>query len=98
MELAGLTYEAPLLSAYSILKFAVAVWLFSRTLPARGSMVRQVGAAIAVLAFAVVSYLGGFSIFPPLQAICPLCWPSYLLWPSWLWAWRSSVLFLTARF
>lgn len=68
MELTGLTYEAPLLSAYSILKFAVAVWLFSRTLPARGSMVRQVGAAIAVLGFAVVSYLGGFSIFPALTS------------------------------
>ena len=66
MGLAGLTYEAQLLSAYSIIKYAVAVWLFSRTLPARGALARQGVAAAAVTFFAVASYLGGFSIYPAL--------------------------------
>ncbi len=66
MGLAGLTYEAPLLSAYSILKFAAAVWLISRTLPRRGGRARGVLAALIVAGCVVLPYLAGFSVFPAL--------------------------------
>ncbi len=61
-----MTYEAPLLSVFSVAKYALAVWLFSRTLPHRGGRWRAAAAVVAVAALTGACYAAGFSVFPEL--------------------------------
>ena len=62
-----MTLESPALSIFSIIKFALAAWLFSRTLPHRGEgPLRGTVAMILVVALIAGSAVFGFSMFPTL--------------------------------
>lgn len=62
-----MTLESPALSIFSIIKFALAAWLFSRTLPHRGEgPLRGIVATILVVALIAGSAMFGFSMFPTL--------------------------------
>lgn len=65
--LGSLALEGPALSVYSILKLALAVWLFSRALPLRQPSAPRVAGMLAAVGVAAVASVGlGFSVFPTL--------------------------------
>ena len=62
-----MSFDGSVLSAYSIVKLVLAVWLFSRTLPHRGEGPARGTLALAfAAALAVASMTLGFSVFPAL--------------------------------
>ena len=62
-----MTFDGTWLSAYSIMKLALAVWLFSRTLPKRpGARARSALVLAAVAGVAAAGVTLGFSVFPTL--------------------------------
>lgn len=62
-----MTLTTPILSAYSIIKLSIAIWLFSRTLPRREpSTPRAAAVLLAAAALSGASVGLGFSVFPTL--------------------------------
>lgn len=62
-----MTFNGSVLAAYSVAKLVIAVWLFSRTLPHRGSTPVRGALALAVATgVAAASMTLGFSVFPTL--------------------------------
>ena len=62
-----MSFDGAWLSAYSIVKLALAVWLFSRTLPKQpASRLRATLVLAGVAGIAAASVAMGFSVFPTL--------------------------------
>ena len=62
-----MTFDAALLSAFTIVKLALATWLFSHTLPRRPSFsARFVVVLVTVGCLAAAMPIMGFSVFPTL--------------------------------